>query len=233
MKVSLVIKGLTATLVALLSFSCQKDYELVSEIYSSDFEEEPFGGLTGAKVVEFNGSQMLGNYHDDGFQLHLIDLPDHKLLRIDFDLWIIDTWDGNNNGDNGPDRWFMEVKKEWEIDEHSIGDFMFETTFSNTGDHAVTPCFEELGCAFQSYPGRYPSYNFPRTESIGQANGYCWNQDLPNGATLYQISQTIFHDFSELHLFFYDSLVQEIASTKHCNESWALDNLQIIAIDQN
>ena len=214
-----------------VTLSCQKEFEIVSVIYENNFNDTTqYSGITNALPFEFNNSLMLGNYHDGGFRLDLIDLPSHQILQFEFDLYIMDSWDVNDN--NGPDRWIMEVRKEWDFDQRSVEDFIFETTFSNTGDPSRSLCFQELYCNLQSYPNQFPSFNLPRTGAIEELNGYCHNDDLINGTMRYRITQTILHDYSELHLFIYDSLVQDNAFSEPCDESWALDNLKITAFDE-
>lgn len=232
-RISVLAKMTSISIIAMTMMSCQKEFEFVSTIYQNDFEEgDSWDGLFNSQVIEFNNTRMLGNYHDGWIQLHLTDLPTHSILRFEFDLYILDSWDGNNTGNNGPDRWFMEVKKEWEYEQNSIEDWKYVTTFSNAGDPSRGLCFQELGCVPQSYPDRYPSFNFPRTGADQEMNGRCLQDDRPNGAMLYRFSQTILHDYSELHLFIYDSLVQDNAFSEPCDESWALDNLRITAFNE-
>ncbi len=226
-------KTIGAVMIFMTILSCQQEFEFAAVIYENDFEDSTtFNGLTRHMTLQFDNSQMLGNYHDGGFELHMIDLPDHEILQFEFDLYILDSWDGNNAGNNGPDRWFMEVKREWKFNDQSAEDFKFETTFSNTGDPSRGLCFQELHCIPQSYPNRFPNFNLPRTEAVSRMNGLCLHRDRSNGASKYRITQTIFHDYSELHLFFYDSLVQDNAFSEPCDESWALDNLRILAFDE-
>ena len=237
MKVSEIIRFLAVALLLVSLASCQKEYEVVATVFRSGFEaDEPtvLDNIPYAQFLEYDNSRMLGVYHNGGFEMHFVDLPDHDLLRIDFDLYIIDSWDGNKTSVSGPDRWFMESRREWTREEPaSVDDFLYETSFSNAGDPEESPCLVEFGCSFQSYPGRYPSSNLPRTGIRRRINGFCHFDDLDNGTSVYRISQTIVHNFNELHLFFYDSLVQVNTQVKPCDESWALDNLTIRAIAEN
>ncbi len=233
LRISILIKIIGLSVLASSMISCQKEFEIVATIYENNFEDgEPWIELTNAQVLEFNDSRMLGNYHDGGFEVHMIDLPDHQILQFEFDLYIIDSWDGNNVSSGGPDKWFMEVKKEWDFNQPSVEDFKFETTFSNAGDPSRGLCFQELRCIPQSYPGPFPSFNLPRTDAVEEVNGFCLHRDRSNGAMRYRISQSILHDYSELHLYFYDSLVQDNAFSEPCDESWAIDNLSIRAFDE-
>lgn len=218
--------------LTLLLTSCQKEFELIGEVYSQDFESEEFGAeLINAKPFEFNGSTMAGNYHRGGFELHLTDIPDHNLIQVTFDLYILDSWDGNISGISGPDKWFFESKRERAFRKSSVEDFRFETTFSNTGDPNVFPCQGNF-CLKQSFPDRFPDLHDPRTGSVQRLQGFCHNRDRNNGTTRYRLSFVFRHDHEEIHLFFYDELIQDNAFSKPCDESWALDNLSITTFEE-
>lgn len=233
MKVLSKRRGLGLLLLSFLCISCQKEFDVVFEVYRTNFElDESDLELTNQQYIDFDNSRMIGNYHDGGFEFHQIDLPSHSFIRVVFDLYILDSWDGNNMDAGGPDRWFMVSRRKWKIDQISQGDFEFETTFSNAGDPSRYDCFQEIGCKLQSYPGAYPSFNFPRTGAAEEFFGLCGKADLENGAMRYRVSQTFPHEHSEIHLFFYDSLVQDNAFSEPCDESWAMDNLRIFAIDE-
>jgi hypothetical protein len=50
---------------------------------------------------------FLGRFGNDAVNLTLTALPTHNRVQIGFDLYIIQSWDGNHNN-NDPDRWILE-----------------------------------------------------------------------------------------------------------------------------
>jgi hypothetical protein len=114
------------------------------EVYRNEFNDAPgtsyaewtaTRGQTPMVVEAANGSQrFLGEFGgeklvngppfvrvDQTVSLRLKDLPPHQRLTIEFDLYILKSWDGDNPN-YGPDRWKLRV---------AGGPVLLETTFSN------------------------------------------------------------------------------------------------------
>jgi hypothetical protein len=158
---------------------------------------------------------MLGRYFDGGFNLRLENLPRHDVIKISFDLYINDSWDGNSVGSatavGGPDLWQMKVD----------GDTYINTTFSNS------PCNDSY-CLMQSYPQNYPYNNPPKTGAYrSDLPGTCHFIGIPGGTSLYKIEKVIRHKSSSVLLDFRDSLKQSNSGDPFCDESWSLDNLTV------
>jgi hypothetical protein len=85
--------------------------------------------------------RFLGKFANDTVSLSLLDLPAHTEATLSFDLFIIDTWDGNNT-DFGPDR--------WQVTQDGVN--LLDTTFSQHIDEYL-----------QSYPDPYLSNHRRRT----------------------------------------------------------------------
>jgi subtilisin-like proprotein convertase family protein len=70
-----------------------------------------------------NGNRaFLGRFGNDSVSLNLPNLPTHDWIEVEFDLFVIDTWDGNASaGGNGPDYWELRAD----------GGQQLRTTFSN------------------------------------------------------------------------------------------------------
>lgn len=205
------------SLILIIAFSsCSKKVQKETEVYFNNFETNDLKGLSNGLIESFNGSLVLGRYNQSGFELLLSDLPQHDLVRISFDLFIHDSWDGNKTGiDNteGPDLWQMLVDKKSYI----------YTTFSNT------PCLSTWFCPTQSYPSNYLNNN-------NSAKTGAYKKDLPSAChpesstTLYKITKTISHSKSNLLLECIDQLKQLDAEDPKCDESWSIDNLKISVI---
>ena len=201
--------------------ACQPELEENVQVYANDFEAEELTGITGGMVSDFNGSKVLGNYHQEGFTLHLNDLGEHNYVSITFDLYIHDSWDGNAVGVDGPDTWHMELDEWVYLEEKEARLLRFETSFSNS---VCVPGY----CFTQAYPEQLPQFKNPKT---GAANvnlpGFCSRAGEPQGSSLYRIEKIFRHSASGLALKVYDQLQQSNAADPKCDESWSLDNLSV------
>jgi hypothetical protein len=200
----------------LLFGSCAKSTDNEAEVYSNDFESENLAGITNGTISTFNGTKVIGNYNSSGFSLILNGLPDHDLMDISFDLYIHDSWEGNqqlNNNENGPDIWQLK------IDNKSF----INTTFSNLD------CIPGNFCPPQSYPADYPNNNSNPKNGAARTDlpGFCGQVDKPNGTTLYKIHKRINHKESTLLIQCLDKLLQKNVDDPKCDESWSIDNIKI------
>lgn len=208
---------------------CGNNNELTGDIvvYENNFDERDETNISGALFSTRFGSSYIGNYNNDGFTLHLNDLPRHNYIYISFTLYIMDTWDGNSNGLNpdAPDKWIMKVNNG--INASSLDTYTgFETTFSNG------PCDGVL-CLTQSYPNEYPFQNNPRTGARRNRGGLCARRGVTGGTTEYFFERTFSHEDPSIIFSFYDELFQSNVADNKCDESWGMDNLVVRAITIN
>ena len=100
-----------------------------SPVYTNDFQSGSLGAIQNAQVKETQGYKKygFGDYYawsdakeTNAITLQLNDLPEHSYLKIEFDLAVINSWDGSSGG-YAPD--YFNVK----VDGTSI----FKETFSN------------------------------------------------------------------------------------------------------
>ena len=194
---------------------CKKSPVEEQEVYRNDFETGNLTSITNGKLNNFNNSAVTGYYNNGGFELNLDNLSKHDLIRITFDLYIHDSWGGNNTGDgtviDGPDIWQMKVDSNAYIN----------TTFSNV-------MCDEAYCLVQSYPHNYP-YRTRSGEGAYSRNlpGVCLFKYVKGGTSLYKIEKIIKHKRSILSLEFKDLLKQSNTTDPFCDESWSMDNLVI------
>lgn len=193
---------------------------------------EDFGGTVGAEWTSPNkdtspsGEGFLGRFGDESVTLSLTDLPDHSLLRISFDLYVIGTMDGSSteteqNGAvaHGPDVFTFALD----------GGPLKTTTFSNVKDPAYN----------QAYPGDYPADNNPAGTGATGADtlGYPVNNNNPTGFfgdTTYHSAFLTQHTADTLTLSFSTSgLISEPGTTLFDDESWGLDNVVVTHCDNN
>lgn len=209
-----------------LALSCSEEGIPKEEnFYFYSFEWD-YRNVDSVYISEFDGSKVLGPFNNSGFSFHWEDLPDHDYIRLSFDLYIHDTWEGNSNNSNtglpDHDAWFIELDPHLKLKAHEK--IYFETTFSNG------PC-EPGWCYGQSYPNEFPFYNDERAGAyIKYLPGRCLYSDSPFGSSMYKINKIFPHNRNDLVVAFFDRLKQDAPFPALCEESWSLDNLSISLI---
>jgi hypothetical protein len=221
-------------ILIIISNSCTYPKIAFDEIvYENDFENDLSKDIDGYKTSLYNNSNVLGNFNNDGFILHLNNIKDHDYVFISFDLYIHGSWDGNSNGfseNDRPDKWILNLKPNMDIYQTGSLD-SFTTTFSNT------PCFSNY-CFLQSYPNSFPFNNIPKTgSSATELNEFCKNSFFGGNTTLYKFEKGFTHSGNALILSIFDELYQPNAIDNNgsnqqiCDESWSIDNLKIRIIN--
>lgn len=208
--------------------SCSEDdLPVETPFYFYNFESD-YRNIDSVFVSEFDNSKVLGPFNNSGFSLHWDDLPEHKFIRLKFDLYIHDSWEGNSNeSGNGlldHDAWMIEFDPHLKVKPHEK--IYFETTFSN-GLCIPSWCFT------QSYPNEFPFNNEARTRAVPKnLSGRCLWADTPTGTSLYRIDKIFPHENGAVVIAFYDKLKQDAPFDPLCEESWSLDNLSISFINR-
>ncbi|HJZ95702.1 MAG TPA: hypothetical protein VKE70_04305 [Candidatus Solibacter sp.] len=137
---------------------------------------------------------------DQTVTLTLRNLKPHTTLTVALDLYILKSWDGNNEI-YGADRWNLRVEG---------GPTLIDTTFSNnpkTGADLSQQDFPEPGSAHQS-----------RAASVNTL-GYKFYGD-----SIYHFIRSFAHTGNTLILHFSSSLFEGKGSA---DESWGLDNVRV------
>lgn len=198
--------------------SCAKQAKSDTEVYHNDFESGDLSKITSGTIEVYNGSHVLGRYNKGGFIVNLSNLPKHDAIKISFDLYIHDSWDGNAtyaDGGFGPDFWKMLVD----------GQTVINTTFSNYN------CPAGLFCQPQSYPQNYPSTNNSKEGAYRtDLPAVCTQQTDFKATSQYKIQKTITHSGSSFKLECMDQLIDKFDQDQKCSESWSVDNLVIKAV---
>ncbi|MBC7759372.1 MAG: hypothetical protein H7069_10975 [Phormidesmis sp. FL-bin-119] len=195
--------------------SCHKEIQSQTEVYTNNFEGASLAGIQGGIESVYDSKKVLGFYNNSGFTLTLSGLAKHDLLLVKFDLYLHDSWGGNNTGTidvvDGPDVWQLKINNET----------LINTTFSNSG------CFPTY-CQQQSYPKNFPFHHDAGTgASRTDLPGRCSLANVPGGTTMYRIEKIFNNSSSNLVLEFKDLLKQNNAVNMLCDESWSLDNLSV------
>ncbi len=180
-------------------------------VYENDFEGliGPEWSETTTSTTPIGSRGFLGEFSSEDVRLTLTNLPEHDLVMVSFDLFIIRTWDGNGNGDMpGPDRWLFGAD----------GETMVDTTFAvgpvDSVQRQYFPVMSEI--AAQEFA--------PRTGAIeNDTLGYTWLGE--NRDSVYAFDLEFAHTSEFLVLDFSAIGLQEIL-----DESWGIDNVVVQAV---
>jgi hypothetical protein len=167
-----------------------------------------------------NGSGFSQGFSNDTATLTLQDLPKHTQVTVNFDLYVLASWDGNRL-DAGPDFWAFGFLQD------GLKQFQIQTTFSNTpaASPAATQCFP-VNCdpagPFVMNPagtgGEAIALNFP-----SQFGGLV---DVP--ARVYHLTRTFSQSGPNLTLFFAGGVgAGGPALQGAVDEAWGLDNVEV------
>jgi len=187
----------------------------INPLYSNDFEssvgEEWSTGRT--DVTPVGNRRFLGQFGNETATLRLnaddIDQDHTTAITVEFDLFVLRTWDGNHTGSgSGPDRWSLTLGN---------GMSLLDTTFSNNVPNS--------SFAGQAYPGVFGSGQFdPRTGAEeNNTLGFLFGNDEFDA--VYHLSFTFSYTGGDVVLKFAGGL-----TTPGDDESWGLDNVEVRAI---
>lgn len=213
-KLGLITKSGWALLCCISLLSCSKNLPDRIIAYSNDFE----GGLRkdftilGAngiedslKITEFNKNKIFGRFNNNAVVFKLDILPEHNIIKIEFDLYIHDDWKGNfiSPGTTLPDLW------QFKLDNNPL----LITNFSN-------------GSQDQLFPNNYTATltnNKALSNSWAVFPGVCSKAGQNNGTSFYKIEYITSHK-GPIELVFQDV---SFSATSLCIKSWSIDNLKL------
>ncbi|WP_200979277.1 hypothetical protein [Echinicola sp. 20G] len=216
-KLKSLLKSLALVLSGVALQACQQNAELGEVlVYENDFSQENLQNISNGRLREFNEKLVLGNFSNEEIALTLHDLPAHKNLKIEIELLLHDSWDGNADAVSGPDSWYFNLDDQTAL----------HATFSNQ------PCVSTF-CLSQSYPDVYGSHEDPRTGADEvELPGLCKYADSAGWTSQYSISKIIRHKGSSMTLVCGDQTVQNYLETSHrCDESWSLSKIAVIIVE--
>jgi hypothetical protein len=211
-------KFLMVILIAFLTSSCEDKLTNEFLVYSNDFSTLDLRNFENARLFIFLGDTLAGYYNNEELAFTIRDIPPHNILKVEVELLVHDTWDGNpDDGLSGPDIWYMKV------DDQEV----VHTTFSNS------PC-EWTYCLKQSYPNDYFRQNRPKTGAI-QTNlpGLCLFGAFNNYTTKYRVSRLVSHQADSVRLVFGDHLKALNSPDPLCDESWSISKVEVVGMIVN
>ena len=189
---------------------------LTQPVFEDDFENAPIlspwdCATPNVATTPMGARHFLGEFGAGTVCLNLDGLSQHAFAHVEFDLYLIRSWDGNQvdppanalsrtNEAIGPDPWLFKA----------AGTTLLDTTFSNW-------TFQR-----QAFPGSYPGGDYPGLTGAQEINtlGYTYT-GVPQDA-VYHLSFTFAHTGSTLDLEFISQQLQDVL-----DESWGLDNVTV------
>lgn len=200
------------------NFKTAKDSWTIA--YSEDFEGAvgPEWSRQETDMTPVGARRFLGQFGNGAVTLTLENLPPHSGVRITFDLFIINTWDGDMAVPGpagiviGPDVWSFAL---------TDGRELLHTTFTN--HYFFDPHYAVFR---QSYPGNYPNGGFaPQTgaaeiSTLGYVWDYAWGGPHP-ADSVYTLEFPVPHADAVIRCVFSAGL------TGAADESWGLEDVRI------
>jgi subtilisin family serine protease len=190
-------------------------------LYSNDFESVVGPEWSPATTNTTPGPPLhtgfLGNHVNDTLTFTFVsNQPPHSLIEVSFDLFIMNSWDGNIPavvGNPGDDIW------QWNF----AGTNVLTTSFSNFED----PSYAQ----HQSYPGSFPTNNLPRTGAVLK-DVFGIGPGPFNGVdAVYRITRVFPHSGGAIQMSFNGLNLQEPPNDSLNDEPWGIDNVVITALD--
>lgn len=192
----------------IILFICSLCFSYSQQIYHNSFSSATaFGNEWSLPKFDStpNGARgFLGQFANQSVGLYLTNLPKHSWININFDLYVIRTWDGcPGNYSSGPDRWKCYINGFSPL---------IDTTFAN-------------------HPGQKQNYPYSITSGISVPRYYLASEVNTLGFSywsvgpidsVYNIPITTSHTASSILLKFEASGLEGVAT-----ESWGLDNVNI------
>ncbi len=182
-------------------------------VYAESFDNNPTGDWSSKKidVTPRSKDTFLGPFDAGQVTLKLDDLPKHRMVRLQFDLFVMNSWDGTTDSYGGPDIWEFGF-----VDQRPL----IYTTFNLSG--LVQPENTDR----QSFPDRYPHARHAFCTGalkVGQL-GYQYFSQTPGKFhdAVYRFELIVPHESETI------SLQWKSHSKEHQgNEPWGLDNVSI------
>lgn len=208
-----IIYSLLFILAATLPVSCFKSLTTTNIVYENNFENGnrntldvsawnnsgSFGPVNDLRIINYNGTKVLGQLNNSVVQLNLVNLPSHQILRVELDLYLHNQWKN--------DLWIM----------------------SFNGVNRLLTGFSNDSTVLQSYPNWFGNGSSLSPAGADASNlnlpGTCNPVNISSwGTSKYRIIQTIAHSEKNFVLNFSDA---GGTANDTCRRSWSIDNLKV------
>ena len=171
-------------------------------LVSDDFQNGVTGSWTDTTTATApaDGTRgFLGQFGNGTVSLPITGIPSHTEVTISFDLYLLNSWDGN--GGAGHDRVTITAD----------ATTLLDTTFSNVTNGSDN--------SQQSYPASYLGAYYTARQGASEANTL---GGTFYGDSVYNFTYTFAHTASTLQFDFSASGLEDVS-----NESWGLDNVVV------
>jgi hypothetical protein len=204
--------------LCLLAIACLGGAAHAADVYQNDFQtsagpEWSATTITATPAPADGSRRFLGPFDNGTVTLTLQSLAAHSQVGIEFDLYVIGSWDGINSAPYGPDRWTLAA---------AGGPTLLDTSFSNV----TSPPF---GIPFQqNFPDAYGTTTHAQFTGASETRtlGYLYNgYDI---SAVYHLAYTLPDIATTVAFQFTAAMNDEYGSPHNINEeSWGLDNVHV------
>lgn len=177
-------------------------YPAPQAIYQNDFSSAAGPEWNTQSLANSpSGERYLGNIVNGTARLSLLGLPSHSTLKVEIDLYLINTW-GGNDPDFGPDLVTVSID----------GTTLLTTTFSNEPEHR------------QAYPDPYPNGDYPAGTGAAAINslGYDSGDEEDYSDSTYRLVFEVDHTAATVAFQVAASNLQAFP-----DEYWGIDNVRV------
>ena len=201
-----------ATVMLLVSSQKPDETKVIYEENFNNIDKDLKVAWSNPKVdITANSKTLfLGQFGNESVKLTLDKLPAHKTVTVQFDLYILKTWDGDEPV-SGPDLWGLKL-------DDAVA--LIDTSFTNVSTNR-----QRFACK----SGEEVTPQCQLAWGVGPAGAAAINSlGFKPWDSVYKIKRTFAHDRSFLMLTFYGALKEmSPAVTTIDNESWGLDNVRV------
>ena len=209
--------GCFALMLSTIGVYAQDSTEESKPNYKSRFGEGNSDGWSHKSFVTVDGRKLawLGEFNKENVTLSIKDLPDHKFIKLEFELATLKSWGGHSGGHHAdrPDLLKLTV-----VD----GPQLMHASFGNGPEHRQSfP--DDLEHA--DHPPKHGATRVDDAEFLKLENGD------DGGNSVYGLTFVFPHDTGELKLSLQASLPEALPENASIrNESWAIGNVRVTAI---
>jgi ankyrin repeat protein len=193
---------------------CRNVFYTLSSDQTTPWTTDNNGSYSGPIQWSLSPSKIgyLGPFSNQPVNLQLKKLPQHQNVTVEFDLWIIGSWDGNGGVGNGPDILDVQVP--------GVGTLLHSTFFNNNeGDCSNLP--------LQSFPDPYLGGFHPGYTGASLVKKLGFIEENPRDA-VYHLKMTFAHTGSELAILFRGLLTLQDGGFKlGQDEMWGIGSLKV------
>ena len=200
--------------ILILLTSCTKDLTDVTVVYENNFNNSNPKGIVTAgwlsdfafgifpfnKITNYKNQRMLGVFNNTRIEIDVDKLPDHAVLKVEFELYLHDAWRN--------DLWILN------IDGHN----RLLTGFSN---------FDNTPQAYPNWLNSGPTFPAGNHAQEIFLPGVCSLKDNKRGTSKYKIVHSMQHTAKTVKISMSVAGGNKIDT---CARSWAIDNLKIVAL---